>query len=155
MRKLWDCSGWELQLPADTTTGLRLSFEAGVDAEVRRACTCFARWLRREYEFPRRITIWFCSTKTVCASTGEAAVSTFWGPSDDRKAPNVRIAVGDYEALVAERGQDSALTENLRLMALMLSYYFQWLKALPESVRQVEYYANAILNDYAQTRERP
>ena len=55
MRKLWDCSGWELRLPADTPASLRLSFETGVDAEVRRACICFARWLRREYEFPRRI----------------------------------------------------------------------------------------------------
>ena len=63
--------------------------------------------------------------------------------------------MGDYDAVLAARGQDNALAENLHSMALMLSYYFQWLKELPESSRQARYYADGIMNDYAQTRERP
>ena len=49
--------------------------------------------------------------------TRELASATFFAPYDKTVEPYIRIATGDYEVLVSERGKNHALWAILRSMA--------------------------------------
>ena len=161
MRKLWTCEDWNRYVDPSCRKGLRLRFDRGVDPEVRRACMEFARWLRKEYEFPMRIPIYFKKTATIRARSGERASASFFGPFDKTVEPYARIAVGDYYDLLEEWGKDNALGGILGSMIHELTHYFQWLKNNDDfwddqkKERQAKYYTKEILGDYAETREHP
>lgn len=155
MRKLWCCTKLDDSFPQNCATGVKLNMDNEIDAEVRRACRAFLRWLRIEYTFPRRIVIYICKTEKVLSYENEKASAIFWGPYDKEKAPKIRVAAGDYYLLLEKRGRDNALASILHSIALGLGYYFQWLQDLPLNKRQAQYYAREILLDYADTREHP
>lgn len=161
MRKLWVCDDWSKYIEPDCRSGLRLRFDRGVDPEVRRACLEFAAWLRKEYEFPMRVPIYFKKTPVIHTLSGEVASASFFAPYDKSAEPYIRVAVGDYYDLLSECGKDNALAAILSSMIHELSHYFQWLKDFSfvwdeqKKERQARYYAREILLDYAETREHP
>ena len=146
--------------------GLRLRFQPGVDPEVRAACIRFAAWLRRTYVFPVRVPVYVKAAATVICRDGEEASAVFFGPDDPAQEPYIRLSAGDYPTLRQRWGRDGALGAILHSLAHELSHYFQWLNHHdawlsdePETDRRMErqavYYADAILNDYAETVDRP
>ena len=159
MRRLWECDDWSRYLDLSCRHGLRLRFDAGVDPEVHRACLEFGAWLRREYEFPMRVPIYFKNKKYLISATGERASATFWGAFDKTLEPHIRIAVDDYEDILESFGKDNALAAILGSMAHELSHYFQWIKDFDimdaKMERQAKYYSDVIVWDYAETREHP
>ena len=159
MRKLWECKDWSVFINVDRRKGIRLCFDEEVDAEVKRACKEFVCWLRKRYEFPVRVPIYFKSCKSIIARNGEIASASFFGPYDKEEEPYIRIAVGDYQEMLSERGKDNALAANLGAIAHELSHYFQWIKDCnfdeEKMERQAKYYASEILYDYAETRDHP
>ena len=154
MRRLWNCSKLNDSFPPDVPAGLRLRFDVGVDPEVRGSYMRFARWLRKEYVFPRRIFVHLCDSETVISRGGMQVASLFWGPYNKKEAPYIRIATGDYQEMIASIGKYNALTTDLHSMTLQLSYYFQWIQDLPESAQQARYYAENVLLDYLDQTER-
>lgn len=159
MRRLWECKDWSYFIKQKCRTGVRLRFDKDVDPEVKRACKEFVSWLRTQYEFPMRVPIYFKAAKNIVSIDGQMASAAFWGPYDKSQEPYIRIAVGDYQELLAERGKDNALAANLGAIAHELSHYYQWIKDYNFDVekceRQAKYYAREILYDYAETREHP
>ncbi|MGI6014419.1 MAG: ImmA/IrrE family metallo-endopeptidase [Oscillospiraceae bacterium] len=159
MRRLWECSDWNTFLENNRRKGVRLRFDKDVDDEVRRASKEFVNWLRRRYDFPMRVPIYFKASRTIRSLDGEEVSATFFGPYDKTLEPYIRIAVGDYKDLLDERGKDNALGAILHSVAHELSHYFQWIKDynfLEERCeRQARYYASEILYDYAEVREHP
>ncbi len=159
MRRLWLCDDWGKYVPENCRKGVRLKFEKGVDEEVVRACKEFVAWLRKEYEFPIRVPIYFKNTKYIKSQNGQFVSAIFLGPYDKSLEPYIRIAVDDYYDMLTERGKDNALASILHSVAHELSHYFQWLKDLDSGKlnieRQAKYYADEILLDYAETREHP
>ena len=116
--------------------------------------------LREEYEFPMRVPIYFRAKKNIVSQkTGELVSATFWGPYDKTLEPYIRIAVGDYEDLLRDSGQDNALAAILHSIAHELTHYFQWIKDLnfvdSRGEKQALYYSREIIYDYAETRDHP
>lgn len=159
MRKLWECKDWSSFIKQGCRTGIRLRFDKEVDPEVKRACKEFVSWLRTQYEFPVRVPIYFKAAKSIISIDGEIGVASFFGPNDKSQEPYIRIAVGDYQEMLVERGKDDALAANLGAIAQELSHYYQWIKGYDfdnaKCRRQAQYYAGEILCDYAETREHP
>ncbi len=151
-RKLWNVDGYSFE---NVTPGLFLHFEKDVNKEVKRACICLTRWLRREYEFPKRIDIYYDNSTSVTSMTGEKCCSLIHLPEYLDEEVYAIIATGDYESLLKEKGKDNALAPQLASTLRILSFYFQWLKDEPDDKRKAYYFAREILYDYAETRDHP
>ena len=140
--------------------GLRIRCEKGVHLEVRRSCLEFAKWLRNEFNFPIRVVVYLKKAKQIKAIDKEMVSATFLGPYDKNEEPFIRVATGDYEELVMERGEGSAIFAILNCMAHEIIHYHQWLKdpdfdeeqaeieAEIESIKLVdEYYGYSFINE--------
>ncbi|BCJ93592.1 hypothetical protein acsn021_11610 [Anaerocolumna cellulosilytica] len=140
-------------------TGLRFRFQREVNCNVKRACKDFGNWLRKEYEFPIRVVIYFKSTPYIKAMDGDYVSATFFEPFDKLVKPYIRVATGDYEEMLSEWGEDNALAAILGSVAHELTHYFQWINDSTlmnmGMERQANNYRKKIIKAYAKTREHP
>jgi len=90
---------------------------------------------------------------------GDLVSATIFLPDDKWAEPYVRISTGDYEDQARKQGQDDALASILMSISHELTHYFQWINAVQLTnkgiERQASSYARFILDEYAQTHERP
>ena len=156
---LWTLRRWVLQSENFKRSGIRFRYERSVDPEVKRACTEFADWLRSEYDFPQRVTVYVKGSETVRTRDGDRVVGSFFEPFSYQDEPYIRLAGGDYAALTAQRGKDNALASVLSCLAHELTHYYQWINTLSLTPvgreRQAARYARYILYEYSCTREHP
>jgi len=151
---------WKKNFYGKRKNGLHLRVENNVDSEVRRACLEFVKWLRAEYDFPTRVTVYVKAACYVRAENGEQVYGTCWRPFQKSSMPYIRVSTGDYHDLLESIGQDRALATILCCIAMMLTHYFQWLNDLnslteEEEIHQAERCAKKIILDYSKTREHP
>lgn len=139
--------------------GIRFRYDRSVDAEVKRACSQFAIWLRTEYYFPLRILVYVKGTKTIRTKDGENVVGSFFEPFSYLDEPYIRIATGDYHELVDKLGKDNALATILASLAHELTHYYQWINGIQLTAigreRQATRYSNYIVDEYSSTCEHP
>ncbi len=157
---IWEETAWKnIYENSDVRSGLRLKSEKNVDAEVKRACKEFCKWLRTQYYFPIRVPIYLKSSYKIKAMDGDMVYGTFFEPDNMLVEPYIRIATGDYEELTDVRGQDNALAAILHCIAHELTHYFQWVNGIKLTElgyeRQAKRYADLIIDEYADTREHP
>jgi hypothetical protein len=139
-----------------TRTGLRIRSEQGVHPEVKRACLEFAKWLRKEFEFPKRVVIYLKKDYQIKNKfTKELVSATFFAPFDKNEEPYIRIATGDYKELLVENGLDDALAAILSSIAHELGHYYQWIDDLVLDEEVAENNSEYMLDWYAQTRDHP
>jgi hypothetical protein len=136
--------------------GLRIRSEQGVHPEVRRACLEFAKWLRKEFEFPKRVVVYLKKDYQIKNRfTKELVSATFFAPLDKSVEPYIRIATGDYIELLGENGQDDALAAILGSIAHELGHYYQWIDDLELDEEGAINNSEYMLDLYAQTRDHP
>lgn len=137
-------------------TGLRVRSERGVNSEVRRACLEFAKWLRKEFEFPIRVVIYLKKDYQIKNRfTKELVSATFFAPYDKEEEPYIRIATGDYVELLEELGKDDALASILNSIAHELGHYYQWIDDEELEEKSAEDTADYIMDLYLDTRNHP
>ncbi len=158
---IWTINDWEKNLQNDTSrrTGIRFRYDKDVHPEVKRACSQFAIWLRTKYYFPLRVIVYVKGTKTIHTQDGERVVGSFFEPFSYLDEPYIRIATGDYDELVSNRGDDNALASILLTLAHELTHYYQWINNIQLTPigreRQASRYACYIIDEYSLTREHP
>ncbi len=158
---IWTLNQWQQFLDNSDSRriGLRFRYESSVDAEVKNACKCFAKWLRSEYYFPLRIVVYMKGEAYIKARDGEHVAGTFFEPFDYSVEPYIRIATGDYDELKNARGRDNALASIFISIAHELTHYYQWINNLQLTdigrERQATRYAYFIVEEYSLTREHP
>jgi hypothetical protein len=136
--------------------GLRIRCEQGVHQEVKRACLEFARWLRKEFQFPIRVVVYLKKDYQIKNKfTKELASATFFAPFEKSEEPHIRIATGDYLELLEESGQDDALGGILGSIAHELGHYYQWIDDTELDEKNAENNREYMLDLYAQTRDHP
>lgn len=160
--RLWRSTRWKITLETleqTTRKGLRFRFDNNVDQEVRRSCILFGHWLRSEFYFPIRVTVYFKSKLTIRAMDGEEVSAIFFEPFSKSDEPYIRIATGDYYELSEKWGKDNALGAILGSLGHELTHYFQWLNDVNSTdlnrERQADRYRQKILNMYSQIQEHP
>ena len=157
---IWTIEKWRKFYDSqDIRHGLRLRFDQDVDNEVKRACKEFCQWMRSEYYFPIRVSVYLKSSHKIKAQDGELVYGTFFGPFDRYEEPYIRVSTGDYKELMHKSGKDNALAAILVSIAHELTHYFQWVNDIQLTEigveRQANAYANFIIEEYAETREHP
>lgn len=159
---IWTIEKWKRYIPNDSiqpVSRIYLRADKGVDEDLKCACRAFIRFLKRGYYFPVPIYIYLKNQIKLKALDGDFAVATFFEPDSFADQPYIRIAVGDYPALLASCGRDDAIASILSDIAHELTHYFQWINALKLTdigrERQARQYANYILSEYSQTCEHP
>lgn len=139
--------------------GIRLRFCREINIDLKEAIVRYAQWLRKSYEFPIRVPIYFKPGCFIKACDGDKVSAIFFEPTNYNDEPYISIATGDYEDLLNQVGRDNAIAAVLRSITHELTHYFQWLNRvdLTESgyERQAVRYANLIVETYAETREHP
>src|SRR5438477_630935 len=114
-------------------SGLRVKCEQGVNPNVRQSCLDFAKWLRLVMEFPIRVVVYIkkdYQIKTI--DTKEMVSATFLGPYNKNEEPYIRVATGDFEELVSNRGKENAIFAIINSMAHEIIHYQQWLENIPD-----------------------
>ncbi|MCK1985657.1 MULTISPECIES: hypothetical protein [Peribacillus] len=130
-------------------SGLRVRCEKDVNPSVRRTCLSFAVWLRTYMEFPVRVVVYLKTDYQLkTRDTRELASATFFAPYDKTVEPYIRIATGDYEELVSERGKNDALWAILRSMAHEIIHYQQWLEDKEMDEKEAENGSEELLDSY-------
>jgi hypothetical protein len=120
-------------------TGLRLRSEAGVHPEVRSVCIKFCKWLRTQIDFPVRVVIYLKKDYQIMnRTTKQMATATFLAPYEKDVEPYIRIATGDYDELIIERGKADALYAMLDTIAHEIIHYQQWLEERKMSEEEAE-----------------
>ncbi len=135
-------------------TGLRIRGQRGHPI-VRETLKRFARWLRKEYNFPIRVPVYLNQHRRFIMAEGEEATASFFAPYDRNIEPYIRIATGDYDDLVSESGKHDALASYICSLAHEIIHYQQWIADGSTSEEGIEEEAVAILRRYAQTVDVP
>ena len=135
-------------------TGLRIRGSRG-NPKARAALIRFARWLRMHYEFPIRVPVYLYPSKTIITMHGDLVVSSLFAPWSRKEEPFIRIATGDYQYLVAERGKDNALAAFLYSLAYEVLRYHQWLATNTLTVSGAARKARRMVDAYAKTVNHP
>lgn len=128
-------------------TGLRIRGQRG-NPVVRRAFIKFARWARKEFEFPTRVPVYLGKGETIRSISGKRVSATFFGPYSRKVEPYIRVATGDYPKLRSRMGSYQALAVTLHSLCHELVHYEQWRRGRPVSERGVEVRASRILKRY-------
>jgi hypothetical protein len=154
----WICDKWKsIYLNSNCRSGLRLKFDKYVHIEVKIAIKEYCNWLRKIYCFPIRVPVYVKQKEKIKSMAGEMVSATFFGPYDKYVEPYIRVAAGDYNELLKERGKDNALAAILRSITHELTHYFQWLNDFEQTYRseewQATYYSGCIIDAYVETKE--
>jgi hypothetical protein len=122
---------------------------------VRAALIRFARWLRKNYEFPIRVPVYLFPTEQIVTMHGQRVSASFFAPYDRNEEPFIRIATGDYGELKRECGRDNALAAFLHSFAHEFVHYQQWVATGKTSERGVVARAARIVEGYATSKRHP
>jgi hypothetical protein len=129
--------------------GLRIRSEKGVNPEVRSACIEFGKWLRYNMEFPIRVVVYLKEDYLIKNITTKEMVSaTFFAPYEKNVEPYIRIATGDYEELIKQRGREDAIFAILESIAHEVTHYQQWLEDRPIDEEEAEQKGVELVDKY-------
>ncbi len=134
--------------------GMRIHGRNG-HPEVRDALVRFAKWIRKEREFPVRVNVYLSPEERVIARNGDKYTGLIWIPDDPNLYPYIRIATGDYGERKREHGRDNALASDICTLCHELIHYWQWLEHDDIWERGVPRQASRLLDRYAETTDHP
>ena len=130
-------------------SGLRVRCEKDINPSVKLACLSFAIWLRTYMEFPIRVVVYLKTDyQIITRDKKETASASFFAPFDKTVEPYIRIATGDYEELVIQRGEIDAKWAILGSMAHEIIHYQQWLEDKEMDEKEAENGSEELLDSY-------
>lgn len=138
----WKCTHHR-KIYADPSlpTGLRFRFEKDVHPDIRALFLSFGKWLRKNYAFPIRVTVYVKSCEMVRLLSGSMAYGAFrW--FDTYEEPYIRIPAGDYSDRSEKVGRDAAADAILSSLVHELTHYYQWVNQIEQTDRSSEWQAN-------------
>lgn len=154
-KDIWISEEWKKNpniCNTERRTGLRLRIDNKTNPAVKDSFIKISKWIRERFCFPIRVPVYVKASKTVRAKDGEHCVGIFFEPDDYKWEPYIRIATGDYEELVNERGELQAKIAVLLPLLHELTHYYQWLNAEQLTSlgkeRQASRYAKDIMEEY-------
>jgi len=109
--------------------GLRIRLNKNVDIVLKKAFIHFAKWLRQNYNFPKRVPAYVKESCYIVNQFSKEQVSaTFFAPFDKQDEPYIRIATGNFHNLEKQYGRKDAVLTILKSLAHELQHYYQWLE---------------------------
>ncbi|WP_285768292.1 hypothetical protein [Peribacillus sp. SI8-4] len=135
-------------------SGLRIRSEKGIHPEVRAVCLNFGRWPRENIDFPNRVVVYVKSDYQIKThKTKEYVAATFLAPYDKDVESYIRIATGDYDELIQDRGKVNALYAMLDTFAHEIIHYQQWINDEKMDEDEAEEKGFKLVDRYSETIE--
>ena len=120
---------WKIDWPDSRNGGIYLRFSKNVDKELRSVIMAFSRWLRWYYHFPIKVMVYVKDAPYILTQVNkERGVASIFLPYDKSECPYIRLATGDYNDLVKEKGETNAKCSIICSMAHEITHYYQWLR---------------------------
>lgn len=136
----------------DRKDGLRIFYDKEVHPEVKAAFQRLAAWIRERFYFPVRVNARICSAERVTARDGSRSVGLCFMPDNQAENCQIKIATGDYEKLVRERGTLQARIAIILPFLHELTHYYQWINSVELTPvgeeRQAARYADDLMGEY-------
>ena len=153
---LWVSEEWKKNpaLQSKRQPGLKMKYDKEIKQEVKRLFQRLAAWIRERFYFPIQVSVYVKTDKRVKARDGDACVSVSFLPDSFNDEPDIKIATGDYEELIARQGILQARAALIHPLLHELTHYFQWINSkqltpIGEN-RQANHYADNLLEEYLQ-----
>jgi hypothetical protein len=134
--------------------GIRIRGHRG-DPQVRAALVRYARWLRRQFEFPIYVPVYLLPGEVVRTMHGEERSASIFLPWSCKQEPYIRVATGDYSKLKRMRGRDNAIAAFLVSLSHEVLHYRQWVETGNSSERGVVTNASRLVKRYAREVASP
>lgn len=139
-----------------SSQGISLSFEKGIDPDLRNEYIRFVKWLRKNYIFPIHINVYVLNCEKVKLLDGRLAYGSFRWYS--KRNPRIKIPslinYADFQGMTKREIYDSVLSSLVH----ELTHYYQWLINPQQddhsSERQANYYRFRILDKYYKDTKR-
>ena len=161
-RNIWTSKNWKkcgIVNKSQYNNRIEITFEAGVDRDLRKSVLRFISWLQIEYTFPKKCTIYILNREKIPALDGDLVYGTFFGPFNSSDDSYIRIAVGDYIDMVEERGRDNAITAILITIIHEVTHYFQWVNGRKDhrffNEIEAKIFQKVIIHQYEYIVEHP
>jgi hypothetical protein len=137
-----------------TRSGILIRGHRG-HTEVCAAYVRYAKWLRRNYEFPIRVPVYLLAGEFVTTIHGNRCSASFFAPWDRTVEPYIRVATGDYPHLLKSEGRDNALAAFLHSLSHEVVHYLQWVETGEIWERGVVKRAQSMVDRYSQNVDHP
>jgi hypothetical protein len=134
--------------------GIRIRGHRG-DPRVRAALIRYARWLRRQFEFPVFVPVYLLPGEFVRTMHGEDCSASIFLPWSRTQEPYIRVATGDYVKLASKWGRDSAIAAFLVSLSHEVLHYRQWVETGDFTERGVALSARHLVRRYAREVASP
>ena len=133
-----------------TNQGIAFHYHQNIDSELKQKYIAFAKWLRRTYIFPVRISVYVLNCEKVTLQNGTMAYGSFrWFP---KRKPLIRIPSAIEPRLLLEYTKEEIFEQILSSLVHELTHYYQWVLKLEQnnvtSERQASYYRYRILDKF-------
>lgn len=117
---------WRVQEGRENS-GIFLHIDREVPRNLRLAFMRFTNWIRAQYIFPVKVTVYIKSTAYILSrATGKSVAANIWMPYDLQKTACIKVSVGDFNELVRESDAFGATCSELCSLAHEITHYFQW-----------------------------
>lgn len=114
-----------------------------VHVVIRQEVIRFAKWLRKEYDFPIKVPVYLSPHEEII-SNGKKVTGAFFIPEERDTEPYIRIATGCYKKIRV----DHALIAILNSVAHEVIHYLQWCTTGKTREKGVAQRAEKIVNHY-------
>jgi hypothetical protein len=105
-------------------------------------------------DFPIRVVVYLKSDYQIKnRTTKEYVTATFFAPYDKDVEPYIRVATGDYDELIQNRGKVDALYDKLDSIAHELIHYQQWIKDEKMDENEAEEKGIKLVDRYSESIE--
>ena len=143
--------------------GLRLHFQKGVNADLRKECVNFCKWLRKNFWFPIRVNLYILECENFYSNKDsvktDIAVFYYQKTWDEKERtekvfPRVCIATGKYGKQLKRHGYKKTIRNYLVFIAHELTHYYQWFfyEFAKRTNRSIEYeatrWAHWLVNEF-------
>ena len=141
----------------ETSNGISLHFEKGIEPEFRKLCIQFVSWLRKNYSFPVHINVYIKDCEKIRLIGGQMAYGGF--RYFENRAPYIRIPAR-IEPNVREAYEDIEIYYSI-LSSLVheLTHYYQWVSQLAQtdavSERQANYFRFRVIEQFCKDCDLP
>ncbi len=152
----WTCKRYKKIYKYDHRKGIFLHFKPGVDKKLLELFIDFAKWLRKNYDFPIRVNVYLYSCEKIKLLDGSWAYGAFRF-FDTYEEPYIRIPAKPEQNRLQQYELEDVYEQILSSLAHELTHYFQWINQLQQTdcgaEWQANYYRYRILSLYERSKQ--
>ena len=132
---------------------LKVSISPSVKKMIKKEIKLYLIWLRKNYNFPLDLKILISPDEFIVTMISREKVSaTFFAPFDKKETGIIKVATGDFDELLKEKGKTRALNMTLNSISHELQHYYQWVEDLEFDEEEAEEGAFELTIEYLESK---